>query len=120
MSYINVTSLVTCNTIGRQNAVSSKEKAHLIISFRDNNLEGCWSNATCDKIHHAIRQHVVRKLDLLEFATSLEDLMRIPGCEIAPLHGKQAAHMYTLRVDTSWVLIFRYDNGFCDVWLKRA
>lgn len=90
----------------------------MIISFQDRALEACWRDALCDPIHHGIRTHVVRKLDLLAFTENIDELGRIPGCRLAALHGSK--NLYTLEVDVDWTLVFRYDGGgFRDVWIKQ-
>lgn len=94
----------------------------MIISFVDKNVENCWLRAQCDKIHYAIRGTAIRKLDLLHFASTLDELMAIPGASVQPLHRKET-NMFTLEVDQGWVLVFRYDSdvkGFRGVWLKSS
>jgi plasmid maintenance system killer protein len=91
----------------------------MIISFQDQTLEACWRRALCDKIHHDVRSHVIRKLDLLELVSSIEELDRIPGCRLAPLHGSK--NLYKLQVDGLWSLVFRYEaGGFRDIWIKQG
>lgn len=59
------------------------------------------------------------KLDVLDAATSLDDVTHTPGCQIEPLRGS-ARNLYTLLVDDPWRLVFRYEDGsFHDVWLKE-
>jgi len=92
----------------------------LIISFQDKKLESCWLRATCDKIDHSIRDLVVRKLDVLEFLNTVEELMQVPSCRAERLRGSKDPTMYMLYINESWALVFRYDDrGFHNIWLKQ-
>ncbi len=94
----------------------------MIISFVDKNVENCWLRAQCDKIHYTIRAAMIRKLDLLHFAGSLDELTAVPGAQVQSLHRKEN-NLFTLGIDEAWMLVFRYDDeakGFRGVWLKSA
>jgi antitoxin HigA-1 len=91
----------------------------MIISFVDKNVENCWLRAQCDKIHYAVREAMIRKLDLLHFVSTLDELATIPGAHVQPL--RKETSMFMLNVDQAWTLVFRYDSdvkGFRGVWLK--
>lgn len=92
----------------------------MILSFGDQNLQECWREASCDIAPASIRRVLMRKLDLLEFADSIQDLMIIPGCQVKPLDQTPNSDVYALTLDESWELVFRYDNGFRDISLKQA
>ena len=62
---------------------------------------------------------MIRKLDLLHFASTLDELTTIPGANVQSL--RKETGMFTLDVEQRWTLVFRYDNdvkGFRGVWLK--
>jgi proteic killer suppression protein len=92
----------------------------LINNFADKDLEQCWRDDRCAGLQGGLRRRVLLKLEILDIASSLEDLERIPGNRLARLHGR-GAPLYTLEVDGPWQLVFRYENGAChDVWLKEV
>lgn len=89
-----------------------------INSFADKDLEECWRKDRCDK-YSGLRRRVLMKLDILDVATGLEDVLNTPGCRVQSLRGGQS-RLYTLLVDEPWYLVFRYENnGFYEVWLKE-
>lgn len=78
-----------------------------------------WRLSQCVRINEAIRKPVLLNLALLDAAANLEDLVRIPGCQLQPLSGAQKG-IHSLAVQGPWHIIFRYENGvFCDIWLKQ-
>lgn len=91
----------------------------MINSFADKDLEICWRLSQCVGIDEAIRKPVLLNLALLDAATNLQDLARIPGCQLQPLPGTQKG-IHSLAVQGSWHIIFRYENGvFCDLRLTK-
>ncbi len=91
----------------------------LINSFVDKQLDECWRLDRCENYRVGLRRRVLMKLDILDMATCLEDVVNTPGCQVEPLRSGQR-NLYTLVVDEPWRLVFRYENGgFYDVWLKQ-
>ena len=91
----------------------------MINSFVDKQLDDCWRLDRCEKYRVGLRRRILMKLDILDMATGLEDVVNTPGCHVQPLHSGQR-NLYTLVVDEPWRLVFRYENaGFYDVWLKQ-
>lgn len=90
-----------------------------INSFADKDLEECWRTDHCGKYSGGLRRRMLMKLDILDLATGLEDVINTPGCEVRSLRGGHSS-LYTLLIDEPWHLVFRYENNsFYDVWLKE-
>ena len=91
----------------------------MINSFADKDLQDCWQNQACEAIKEAVRHRTLLMLSILDAATSLEDVLSIPGCQLTPLHSNQKG-IYSMVIDGPWHLVFRYENGaFHEVWLKE-
>ena len=91
----------------------------MINSFVDKQLDDCWRLDRCEMYRVGLRRRILMKLDILDMATGLEDVINTPGCQVQPLRSGQR-NLYTLVVDEPWRLVFRYENGgFYDVWLKQ-
>ncbi len=91
----------------------------MINSLADKHLEACWRQDRCENYRVGLRRRILMKLDILDMASDLEDVINTPGCQVQPLRSGQH-NLYTLVVDEPWRLVFRYENGgFYDVWLKQ-
>ena len=62
------------------------------------------------RIPKAIWSVVRRKLDIVNHATSVQDLARIPGNRFEALKGDQRGR-YSLRVNEQYRLTFRFADG---------
>ena len=91
----------------------------VIKSFSDKDLERCWTDEKCGKIKQDLVRRVLRKLDVLDAATSLEDVYGTPGCRGHELSGQRAGE-YTIEVNGPWRIVFRFRNGDAyDVGLEQ-
>jgi len=52
----------------------------------------------------------LRKLDMLEAATRLDDLKSPPGNRLEALKGDWSGH-FSIRVNNQWRLVFKWDEG---------
>lgn len=92
----------------------------MIKGFSDRGLAECWNTGACRKIRPDLRERVLRKLEILDAATSLGDVQRTPSCRgVHTLHGNRKGY-YALPVNGPWRLVFRCDGGdFYDIALEQ-
>jgi proteic killer suppression protein len=62
----------------------------------------------------AIKKVALRKLDMLNAATSLRDLGAVPGNRLEALKGNRKGQ-HSIRINDQWRLCFRWDEGAIDV-----
>ena len=55
----------------------------------------------------SIRHVVTRKLDMLDYARSLDDLRSPPGNRLKALKGRLAG-LHSIRVNDQWRIVFRW------------
>jgi proteic killer suppression protein len=82
----------------------------MIKSFSDKELEHCWMFGQCEKIKQDLVKRVLRKLDILDAATSIRDVYGAPGCRGHELTGQRAGQ-YTVEVNGPWRIVFRFKDG---------
>lgn len=91
----------------------------MIKSFNDKELERCWMFGRCGKIKQDLIKRILRKLDILDAATSIKDIYRVPGCSGHALVGDRAGE-YAIEVNGPWRLVFRFKDGDAyDVGLEQ-
>lgn len=92
----------------------------MIKSFSDKSLGTCWSVGSCKDIRGDLRKRVIRKLEILDSATSIQDVQRTPSCkDVHPLHGKRKGY-HALPVNGPWRLVFRCEDGdFYEIALEQ-
>ncbi|MGH6848478.1 MAG: type II toxin-antitoxin system RelE/ParE family toxin [Methylocella sp.] len=83
----------------------------MIQGFADATTERLFADAACPAKWRSIKGVVVRKLDILDAATSLEDLRVPPGNRLEALKGDRAGQ-HSVRVTDKWRL--------CFVWTERG
>ena len=90
--------------------------------FRDSDLQAFWEHPTdCDfcKLPVGIERVLFRKLQLLDAASTLQDLRVPPGNRLEKLRGSREGQ-YSIRVNAQWRLCFVWKDGeareveFCD------
>ena len=84
----------------------------MIISFTDSGLEDCWREGKCQKVSSELQRRTLRKLDMMDAATCLEDLRYPPGNDLHPLKGKYGGY-WAIRVNGPWRLIFTFEENGC-------
>ncbi len=84
----------------------------MIESFADQTTEDIYNGAntkTARKIDRRVWQVVVRKLDILNAAISLNDL-KSPGNQLEKLKDDLAGY-WSIRVNDQYRIIFRFHDG---------
>ncbi|MDR2106288.1 MAG: type II toxin-antitoxin system RelE/ParE family toxin [Coriobacteriales bacterium] len=79
--------------------------------FHDRDIEGFWDNPAKAprRVPPELRKVLYRKLQMLDAATSLDDLRIPPGNRLERLVGDRAG-MYSIRVNNQWRICFSW-NG---------
>lgn len=88
----------------------------MIRSFGDKRTEDVFHGRRTRRsrqIDDRLLRAVVRKLDMIEAATSLDDLRVPPGNRLEPLRGDLSGH-HSIRVNDQWRLVFRWSSGAAD------
>ena len=90
--------------------------------FRNSDLQAFWEHpADCDfcKLPAGIERVLFRKLQMLDAASTLQDLRVPPGNRLEKLRGSREGQ-YSIRVNAQWRLCFVWKDGeareveFCD------
>ena len=68
------------------------------------------SSAQSRKVPSAIRANALRKLDMLNAATTVQDLRSPPGNKLDKLSG-DLSEFHSVRINQQWRLIFRWVDG---------
>ena len=85
----------------------------MIASFGDNSSAALYHGErgkAIRKFPSTIRGLAIRKLDVLNAATILEDLRSPPGNRLEALRGDLAG-LHSIRVNDQWRIVFRWANG---------
>ena len=84
----------------------------VITSFADRATAALYDGrvAAARRIPAVIRASAVRKLDLLEAATSLQDLRSPPGNRLEALSGDRSG-CHSIRINQQWRIVFRWVQG---------
>lgn len=101
--------------------MSIKKSITLMIrSFKDKQLEKCWKTGKCNKIRPDLKRRILMKLDSMDAATCLEDLMNPPGNHLHRLHGKGYENCWAIAINGPWRLVFSFNNNdIYDVRLEQ-
>lgn len=90
-----------------------------IASFKDAATEDLYHGIRTARVRALpldVRRRALDKLDLLDAATSVQDLRSPPSNHLELLKGA-LADFHSIRVNQQWRLIFRWDGGAHDVQL---
>jgi proteic killer suppression protein len=83
----------------------------MIATFGDKATEALFHGEKVPRrIPAVIRSAAVRKLDLLNAVTSIQDLRSPPGNRLELLRGDLRG-FHSIRVNDQWRLVFRWDAG---------
>lgn len=85
----------------------------MIKSFNDKATHDLFhglSSAKVRKLPSQIKESAIYKLDILNAATTLDDLRSPPGNRLEPLHG-DLKDFYSIRINIQWRIIFRWVDG---------
>lgn len=81
----------------------------MIRSFRSKDVEALYRHLRPSKALRSIAGQVLRKLQQLDSAVSLRDLV-LPGNRLEKLHGDRAGQ-YSIRINDQWRICFRWEDG---------
>lgn len=82
----------------------------MIKSFRDRNTEQLFRRRRVRRLGTDVQKAALRKLRMLDAATSVDELRVPPGNRLERLHGDRAGQ-YSIRVNRQWRICFRWDTG---------
>lgn len=82
----------------------------VIASFRDRETGRLFHREPVRKWGPDVLKAGLRKLRMLDAATTLEDLQSPPGNRLEKLGGRRTGH-YSIRVDAQWRICIRWRNG---------
>lgn len=91
----------------------------MLKSFADKRTRDLHVSGKAKGIPLDVTRRAVRKLDYIDFATSLDDLKVPPGNRLHALTG-DGKGQYAIRVNDQWRICFRFVDGdafdveFCD------
>lgn len=92
----------------------------MIVSFHDPATADLYHGRATARVRRFppdVRESVERKLDMLDAAARLEDLLLPPGNRLEALRGDLAGR-HSIRVNRQWRLVFRWTGaGPADVTL---
>lgn len=89
----------------------------MIRSFGNKDTERIWQGQYTKRIDRTIQRTTLRKLELIDAATSVEDLRAPPGNRLEKLIGYRRGR-YSIRVNNQWRICFTWrDKGAHDVEL---
>lgn len=78
----------------------------MILSYRDKWTQSFAGGGSVRQFR-AFSQQAYRRLEILEAATSLSDLQRLPGNRLEPLRGKRLGQ-FSIRINDQWRLCFEW------------
>jgi toxin HigB-1 len=79
----------------------------MIRSFADRATERLFRDGVCPARWRSIENVVLRKLDILDAATGLDDLRSPPGNRFEALKGDRRGR-HSIRVNRQWRVCFRW------------
>ena len=81
----------------------------MIKSFANKETETVFLEAISKKLPSEIPGRAVRKLDMLDSALSLDDLVVPPGNRLHLLKGKRKGQ-HSIRINDQWRVCFRFEG----------
>jgi proteic killer suppression protein len=85
----------------------------MIVTFGDKITEAIYHGTPAKDIHRFppnVRKVAWRKLDMVNGARSLRDLLAPPGNRLESLHGDLKGY-HSIRINDQWRVIFRWHEG---------
>jgi toxin HigB-1 len=79
----------------------------MIVSFADKETERFFRDGTCPAAWRSFSSVALRKLDMLDAATSPDDLRAPPGNRLEMLKGNRAGQ-WSIRINQQWRVCFRW------------
>lgn len=84
----------------------------MLKNFRHKDLKELHETGKTKRIDKALHARILRRLDTLHSAESVEDLM-IPGFDFHGLTGFKPKR-YTIHVNGPWCITFTFEGGIAD------
>jgi proteic killer suppression protein len=84
--------------------------ASVIRSFRDKITQSLFMREPTRTWSPSVQRTGIRKLLILDAATSLEDLRTPPGNRLEKLSGRRSGQ-YSIRINDRWHVCFRWNKG---------
>ena len=81
----------------------------MILSFKDKETELVYNEQFSKKLPHDIQRIALRKLIILNYAFSLEDLKIPPGNKLEQLFGDRKGQ-HSIRINDQWRICFTWEN----------
>jgi proteic killer suppression protein len=82
----------------------------VIRSFRNKDTQRLFMREPTHRWSPSVQRAGLRKLLILDAATSLEDLRIPPGNRLEKLSGERSGQ-YSIRVNNQWRVCFRWERG---------
>lgn len=82
----------------------------MIKSFADRDTERLFERDPVKKFGSDVQRAALRKLRILDAATTVEDLRTPPGNRLEKLRGAREGQ-YSIRVNRQWRVCFRWRGG---------
>ena len=81
----------------------------MIVSYRDKRSRRFVNGEAVQALQGFARQ-AYKKLEILDAATSLEDLSALPGNQLEVLSGDRSGQ-YSIRINAQWRICFEWKDG---------
>ena len=82
----------------------------MILSFKDKETELVYNGKFSKKLPYDIQRTALRKLIVLHYAVSLEDIKIPPGNKLEQLLGDRKGQ-YSIRINDRWRVCFTWENN---------
>jgi toxin HigB-1 len=82
----------------------------MIENFKQSWLEEFWDTGSQKRVPTDLASRVLRKLDLLNSAKELKDLIAFPSNNLHKFHGDREGQ-WAISVNGPWRLCFRFEDG---------
>jgi toxin HigB-1 len=82
----------------------------MIVSFRDRETELIWQGVFSRRLPRDIQSMALRKLRMLNNASSLTDLKAPPNNQLEALKGDRAGQ-HSIRINKQWRICFEWTKG---------
>lgn len=87
----------------------------MIVSFADRDTEALFRRERVRRLDPTIQRPALRKLLMLDAATTLDDLRSPPGNRLEALKGNRAGQ-HSIRINDQWRIVFAWkENGAHEV-----
>lgn len=82
----------------------------MIKSFRDRDTERVFRRQRARRFGTDVQKAALRKLRMLDAATSIDDLRVPPGNRLERLRGDRSGQ-HSIRINRQWRICFRWNTG---------